>query len=182
MKLYKEKQFYTKLITEAKARKIPSIVYRAMSLGELVSIMSENAFSMPLSLEADSDGKVEYITDPKGNEWYSSKSFATKVTKDLVRDFSEADEWAIVQFNVQPLTEIPDSYFGPYVFDTSEYATKEYEWRLFFNKYKLNLPGELNEYISKVYVYGYSKDRYEEFQDDYGYDLEDLGIPYQFKK
>lgn len=104
-------------------------LYRYMSIGELSSILSENAFTRLLDFKEDSNGLQE---NPAGNYPYF-KSFTYKLTKNGLNDFM-GDGHIICLFskeNMERMCEMNDMKLVKYKFDKGKGSIHEYEYRLF---------------------------------------------------
>ena len=117
-------------------------LYRYMSMDELSSILSENAFTRLLDFKEDSNGLQE---NPAGDYPYF-KSFTYKLTKNGLNDFM-GDGHIICLFskeNMERMSEMNNTKLVKYKFDKGEGSIHEYEYRLFAkqNKVKIN-PAQL---------------------------------------
>ena len=117
-------------------------LYRYMSIDELSSILSENAFTNLLDFKEDSNGLQE---NPAGDYPYF-KSFTYKLTKDGLNYFM-GDGHIICLFskeNMERMTKMNDTKLMKYKFDKGEGATHEYEYRLFAKQNKVRIdPAQL---------------------------------------
>lgn len=112
-------------------------LYRYMSIDELSSILSENAFTNLLDFKEDSNGLQE---NPAGDYPYF-KSFTYKLTKDGLNYFM-GDGHIICLFskeNMERMTKMNDTKLMKYKFDKGEGAIHEYEYRLFAKQNKVRI-------------------------------------------